>query len=106
MTPADENHFSLPGCAQRSCQLSGVIVAKAHIDLQVCCLRERLNGQTRAMASFRVFSSKNEIGFQVLGIDCKIQEVIFVCLGPLLAARRKAVAYVGVFGMTNDEDHS
>src|SRR5438034_4086492 len=58
------------------------------------------------MTSFRVFSRKNEIGFQVLGIDREIQEVIFVCLGPLLAARRKAVACVGVFGMTNNQDDS
>src|SRR5437016_14632232 len=58
------------------------------------------------MASFRVFSSKNEIGFQALGIDREIYEVIFVCLGPLLTARRKAVTCIGIFGMTNDEDDS
>src|SRR6267378_1487515 len=58
------------------------------------------------MASLRVFSSKNEIGFQALGIDREIYEVIFVCLGPLLAEGRKAVACIGIFGMTNDEDDS
>src|SRR6266404_7827944 len=58
------------------------------------------------MASFRVFSSKNEIGFQALGIDREIYEVIFVRLGPLLAEGRKAVARVGIFGMTNDQDDS
>jgi len=41
VTPADENHFALVVCTQVSRQVSGLIVTKTRIDLQISCLRER-----------------------------------------------------------------
>src|SRR6267143_5977433 len=50
VTPAGENHFSLVVCTQVSRQLSGLLVPKAGIDWQFCCLCEWFDCQTGPVA--------------------------------------------------------
>lgn len=102
--PANENLTAVGFGTKLLDEAGRFFVGESGIELEFQGGGEGFEGQTGALAAGGICGGEDGIGFEGLGIDGEVLEIIDVSPGALFTGGREGAALIGLLGVADDED--